>query len=108
MQCTSERGALPQSLIGLGNHMTRGRFTLDQAFNRVKGQYEILKYLYEINPDHVLEVPADKVVLDIVRAASQHIPGSDPMAESLSFYITIGQDSAPTFKVSQLLPLMTA
>ncbi len=36
------------------------RFSLDQALARVVDQYNMLKYLYETNPEHALELPADK------------------------------------------------
>ena len=88
--------------------MAGARFSLDQALTRVVDQYNMLRYLYETNPEHTLELPADKVLLDIVKAASRHVPETDPAAESLSLFIMEAQNKAPVFRVSQLLPLIMA
>jgi len=84
------------------------RFSLDQALARVVDQYNMLKYLYETNPEHALELPADKVLIATVKAASRHVPKTDPVAEVLSLFIIEAQNKAPVFKVSQLLPLIMA
>jgi hypothetical protein len=88
--------------------MAGGRFSLDQALARVVDQYNIVKYLFEVNPEHVLELPADKVLLDILKAAARHVPKTDPVAETLELFIIEGQNRAPVFKVSQLLPFIMA
>lgn len=88
--------------------MAGGRLSLDQALARVVDQYNMLKYLYEVNPEHALELPADKVLLDTIQAAARHVPNTDPAAEALKLFILEGQNRAPVFKVSQLLPLIMA
>lgn len=88
--------------------MAGSQLTLDQALARVVDQYNMLKYLFEVNPEHVLELPADKVLLDILKAAARHVPKNDPVAESLGFFIMAAQNRTPVFKVSQLLPLIMA
>jgi hypothetical protein len=88
--------------------MAGSQLGLDQALARVVDQYNMLKYLFEVNPEHVLELPADKVLLDILKAASRHVPKNDPAAETLEFFIMAAQNRTPVFKVSQLLPLIMA
>jgi hypothetical protein len=84
------------------------QLTLDQALARVVDQYNMLRYLFEVNPDHVLELPADKVLLDILKAAQRHVPKNDPVTETLGLFILEAQNRTPVFRVSQLLPFIMA
>ncbi len=88
--------------------MAGSQLTLDQALARVVDQYKMLKYLFEVNPEHVLELPADKVLLDMLKATARHVPKNDPVAEILELFIMEAQNRTPVFKVSQLLPLIMA
>jgi hypothetical protein len=104
----SRRYLIPVLITQAGEQMAGGRFSLDQALARVVDQYNMLKYLYEVNPEHVLEFPADKTLLDILKAAAPHVPKTDSVAETLELFIMEGQNRAPVFKVSQLLPFIMA
>jgi hypothetical protein len=88
--------------------MAPSQFTVGQSLKRVVDQYIILKYLFEVNPEHVLEFPADQVLLDTIKAAACHVPGTDPVAQSLKMFIMGAQDQTQVYKVSQLLPLVMA